>query len=98
MTELAWLANLLVRHKLPKTVKEAVALRIEELSQSPQRPSVLPAHMQGQAPSTIARMMSDAPPPPLTPLPPAAPSVDASARIVGGEIQTGAGIRGPRKY
>ncbi len=97
MTELSFLLDLLLNHKLPKPTKEAVSQRIKHVEmmltqtsvQLQMRPppgaitgigpvQVVPPHLIGQAPSTIAAMMrhGDAPPvppPPSQDNPPAAP-------------------------
>jgi len=67
-TELSFLVELLLNHRLPKATKEAVGARIKEVEE--QRvpmahtivrpvpaPQAIPAALQGQSPSTIAAMM-----------------------------------------
>lgn len=66
MTELSFLLDLILNHKLPKATKDAVAARIKDVeagysvrSPTPQmaRPMAVPPGMEGQSPSTIAAMM-----------------------------------------
>jgi hypothetical protein len=69
MTELGFLIDLLLNHKLPKVTRDAVAMRLKDvetaLSANARMPVLaapkpqiqVPAHLQGQAPSTIAAMM-----------------------------------------
>lgn len=72
MTELTFLLDLLLNHKLPKPTKDAIARRIKDVEVQLQAPSIgrmlphtqvtqtastVPAHLVGQAPSTIAAMM-----------------------------------------
>lgn len=72
MTELTFLVDLLLNHKLPKPTQQAVANRIKEVeegfarvpSNSPRfavtpmaAPAAIPSHLVGQSPSTIAAMM-----------------------------------------
>lgn len=68
MTELAFLLELLLNHKLPRPTKVAVTERIKEVEQrlgnaTLQRPAAplqsqgfIPPHLANQAPSTIAAM------------------------------------------
>lgn len=96
MSELSFLIELLLNHKLPKAVKTLVADRIKEIEGGPKRAPVshapgLPAHLIGQAPSTMAAL-AEAPPVAVMQAPP------VSKRIVGGEVDTGNGTRGPRKF
>lgn len=84
MTELSFLVSLLLDHKLPKLTQKAVADRIKEVeaTMAPAAPSarpysvqaaptVIPAHLVGQSPSTIAAMMKHEAQgaPPLVPIP-----------------------------
>lgn len=68
MTELAFLLDLLLTHKLPMATKLVVSERIKEVEQrlslplpsrvaAPALPQNIPPHLAGQAPSTIAKMM-----------------------------------------
>lgn len=72
MTELTFLIDLLLNHKLPKPTRQAVADRIKEVEESFARvpsnspkfsvtpmaaPTAIPSHLVGQSPSTIAAMM-----------------------------------------
>ena len=68
MTELSFLIDLLVNHKLSKEVKGLVVARIKEIeTRAPHIPTAqprtaappLPAHLQGQAPSTIANLLKE---------------------------------------
>jgi hypothetical protein len=72
MTELSFLIDLLLNQKLNKTVKSLIADRIRFIekptnssstqafvSQSAGNASGLPAHLLGQAPSTIANFMKE---------------------------------------
>ncbi len=70
MTELTFLLELLLNHKLPKPTREAVTARVREVEaalskyevrvgnySAPTTPGFIPPHLIGQAPSTIAAMM-----------------------------------------
>lgn len=69
MTELTFLLELLLNHKLPKSTKEAIAARIKEVEEKLSQPNMhsmhtrtapagfVPPHLANQAPSTIAAMM-----------------------------------------
>lgn len=65
MSELSFLVDLLLNHKLPKATRDAIATRIKDVesSYSVRSPTpamarqVVPAGLEGQAPSTIAAMM-----------------------------------------
>lgn len=112
MTELQFLIHILLEHKLPKVTKELVAKRIGEVEQNMGRPMVRNTVIQEQpqklingapqAASTIAAMERDGVPnqtPIVTaPLPALTPSAFAMNRIKGGEVNTGKGTRGPRKF
>lgn len=70
-TELSFLVELLLNHRLPKATREAVGARIKEVEEQRPlygqmnpppahraiQPQAVPAALQGQAPSTIAAMM-----------------------------------------
>jgi hypothetical protein len=94
MTELSFLLDLLLNHKLPKPTREAVTARVKEVEVQLQHPQqqlrpigqvisgigqVIPPHLVGQAPSTIAAMMRHGDAPPAAP--PA--EVPAPVAIVG---------------
>lgn len=66
MTELSFLVDLLLNHKLPKATRDAVAARIKEVEEryasapvqvALSAPRPLPPHIAKQAPSTIAAMI-----------------------------------------
>ncbi len=72
MTELSFLLDLLLNHKLPLATKKAVTERVREVEarlsaampityttkvMSPLASSNIPSHLVGQSPSTIAAMM-----------------------------------------
>lgn len=71
VTELTFLLDLLLNHKLPMATRVAITERVKEveqrLNQAPQQfvprgtpapvPQNLPPHLVGQSPSTIAAMM-----------------------------------------
>lgn len=114
MTELQFLIDLLLNHKLNVSTKKLVADRIGQVesqySKSTQptvqtiiNPTPKLIHGAIQAASTQAILdrqdevpnstqVTVAPPPPVS------PSSLASNRIVGGEVNTGRGSRGPRKF
>jgi len=64
VTELTFLVELLLNHKLPKPTKDLVAQRIKEVEESfAARPALpiqpkqaIPAHLANQAPSTLAAL------------------------------------------
>lgn len=92
MTEIQFLINLLLEHKLPESVKQKFIARIGEVESQMSKP-VMNARLitpMAQAPSTqrILDDMSEGiiPPP------------QATKRIVGGEVNTGNGTKGPRKF
>ncbi len=104
MTEIAWLVQFIMKHKISDEAKEACIARIGEVESSiASRPTPtvqpLPVHrpisqaqlqdMQGEGGATAIV-------PPLTqrPLPP--PLVGAIPHKV--EVHTGNGTRGPRKF
>lgn len=100
MTELSWLVDLLLNHKLSKPVRDHVANRIRDIEAAtpkaaPQvvRHAVVPGQ---QAPSTIANMNGEGSAKAISHIP--TMTISAENRIIGGEISTGAGIRGPRKF
>lgn len=87
MTELSFLLELLLNHKLPKVTREAVTARVKEVEQGlthpysqqaravPTLPQAVPPHLAGQAPSTIAALMrhEGEGKPPIVPIPVEAP-------------------------
>lgn len=92
-TEISFLIDLVLNHKLPKPTKELCRLRIRDLEEGLfQRPAVAIAmpRMQ-QAPSTMANLEAQE-------VPIAMPTIETPKRIVGGEIATGANTKGPRKW
>lgn len=110
-TELQFLIDLLLNHKLNPTTKKLVADRIgfvevslrstqQNVPRGTQAPyTVNPDLKMLQAPSTQKILDRDGPPI-LTPIvvAPAAPPILATQRIIGGEVNTGGGSRGPRKF
>lgn len=90
MTELQFLLELLLKHKLSKETKQLVADRIGEVELKLRgNPGIAMARSMEQAPSTIAAMAAQAAPVALPP---------AAARLVGGEVNNGDGTRGKRKF
>lgn len=81
MTELQFLLDLLLNHKLPKGTKALIADRVGEISKS------MPQATAKANPGVVAQLQTSAPlaPPPAN-------------RIMGGEVSTGEGTRGPRKW
>ncbi len=81
MTELSFLIDLLLNHKLSKEVKKLIADRVREIESAPRTaahiPAGVPPHLVGQSPSTIANLMKD---------PPAAPAVVATTPIAASAI------------
>jgi len=76
MTELSFLIELLLNHDLPKATKDLLASRIKEVegnlvAKQPQPlPAYIPpAHLQNQAPSTMAAMAKHADPSIVVPTP-----------------------------
>lgn len=97
MSELSFLLILLLDHKLSKPVKDLIKDRIKEIETKPQVKSIqipILGTIGGQAPSTLANLEREhaQPQPAAPPLPP------ITNRIVGGEVDTGRGTRGPRKF
>lgn len=114
-TELQFLIDLLLNHRLNPTTKKLVADRIGFVETSLRQISVprgtispIATHPSlQQAPSTIAAMAKHNIPAeaftvaPVEQTAPAAAMVaskPASARIIGGEVSTGNGTKGPRKF
>lgn len=108
-TELQFLIDLLLNHKLNPATKKIIADRIGDVEialrqivprgTSPQPTIAFVDPKTAQAPSTQRLLERDGPPTP-TPIVGAvvAPAMPATARIVGGEVNTGKGIKGPRKF
>jgi hypothetical protein len=102
MTEIRFLLDLVLSHKLPPAAKKACLERIGEVEANLGQK---PAYVQNitpplaQAPSTLAAMQRHGMLP-VEPAPPTAAPIlpPATARIVGGEVNTGNGTRGPRKF
>lgn len=70
MTELSFLLDLLLKHKLPDETKEAVAVRLKEVEQDLLSKTV-PMPISRQAPSTIALMQKHGDiAPPISPIAP----------------------------
>lgn len=102
MSELSFLVDLLLNHKLSTSVKKHIAERIREIEAKAQPASVarstgVPAHLIGQAPSTVANLTNEPLAPAVSPIA-LTPAVNAQNRIVGGEVSTGHGTKGPRKF
>ncbi len=104
MTELSFLLDLLLNETLSKAVKVKLTerIRLVEAGQVPRGTmppahmvlpvvSGIPTHLAQQSPSTLANLSKDEVPVMQAPPP-------ARARVVGGEVQTGNGTRGPRKF
>lgn len=87
MSELSFLLMLLLDHKLSREVKALLKERIKEIESKPQAMSSQRTMAMTQSPSTLANIEASALPPPIVP-----------KRIVGGEVDTGNGTRGPRKF
>jgi hypothetical protein len=69
MTELSFLVELLLNHKLQKSTKDIIAARLKEVEEgygqrgayvAPVKAQPIPPALVGQAPSTIAAMMRHA--------------------------------------
>lgn len=102
MTELSFLLELLLEHELKKETQTLIRNRIKEIETlAVNKPIVVPAGaviappQVQQAPSTLANLAREAAEAPAIQIPPPPP---ASRRIVGGEVVTGQGTRGPRKF
>lgn len=107
-TELQFLIDLLLNHKLNPATKKIIADRIGDVEialrqivpRGTQAPyTVNPDLKTLQAPSTQRLLERDGAPI-STPIVGAvvAPAIPATARIIGGEVNTGKGIKGPRKF
>lgn len=102
-TELQFLVDLLLNSELNEDVKKKCIKRIGVVESSMRGDSaIIPLkkqksqmiHGATQAPSTIAAMQRHAEMPEM-PLPTPTP---AAQRIIGGEVSTGNGTKGPRKF
>lgn len=112
MTELQWLIQMLTKQKLSTVLKDLFIERIGEVEKIlSEKPIILPppmsmrpyqtAHPTQQAPSTqriLDEMASD----PIgtattVGVTPALPPI-RTQRIIGGEVNTGNGTKGPRKF
>lgn len=101
MTEIQWLVDVMLNHKLSESVKQKFIARIGEVEANliprssngrtvgfgPTNGGSIPSLGTTQAPSTIAALERQE-----QPIPPVA------QRIVGGEVNTGNGTKGPRKF
>jgi hypothetical protein len=111
MTELQFLLDLLLNHKLTKDTKKLITERIGQVEQKYTQPTKPVAQIRSplaQSPSTQALLekhglMDQGAVPEPTPIVAAPlPAVPAAAlaanRIVGGQVNTGNGTKGPRKF
>lgn len=89
MTELQWLIQILTKQKLSSSLKDMFIERIGEVELSLSKPTIRPA-INVQAPS-MQRILD-------TQDAPVIPSMPINQRIVGGEVNTGNGTKGPRKF
>lgn len=95
-SELSFLIDLLLNHRLSKPVKELIAGRIREIEARPKEwsaqatgmrphpasPTNLPAHLQGQSPSTIANFIKHNPDAAdVTPQPTVEPKIDTPVAV-----------------
>lgn len=94
MTELQWLIKMLTKEKLSTHLKDLFIERIGEVELKFMQPKITaPGNaimVHNQAPSTqrILDEMQQAP----------TPAPIMTKRIVGGEVDTGRGTKGPRKF
>jgi hypothetical protein len=100
-TEISFLLQLILDEDLSPKVQKLCRKRIKEIeiSMGAQRPTLPPTRPQAldQAPSTLKAMERHAMLPPPATL--EAPNqIPPAARIIGGEVNTGAGTKGPRKF
>lgn len=99
MTEIQFLIDLILNHKLSKEAKDLCTKRIGDveanLTRAPQRifTPIQPPNT-AQAPSMQA-ILDKVPDGSIIAAPQGIPP---SARMVGGEVNTGGGTRGPRKF
>lgn len=119
MTELQFLIDLLLNHKLPKDTKALIATRIKDVEdgynkgnrpiihqQAPVNTLALGKIFNGaiQSASTTALLekeggsLNNNSPIVAAVLPPIPPSAHALNRVIGGEVNTGNGLKGPRKF
>lgn len=101
---ISFLLDLILDFELPPEAQKACRKYIRELERTTSahppiaRAKPLAAAM-AQAPSTLALMEKHAAFPPTAQIQTAAPiTAPTSARIVGGEVGTGNGTKGPRKW
>lgn len=99
-TEISFLLELVLNHKLPAGAKQACLERIKSVEEAlAARAPIAPQRANAavmQTPST-QRLLEGAPSPDnVAVVAPAAPVIPP--RVVGGEVSTGAGTRGPRKF
>lgn len=113
MTEIQWLVDVMLNHKLPEPVKQKFIARIGEVEAT-----LIPRSSNGrtssfglenggsnpsrgtiQAPSTqkILDEMAQHPQAVIETQAPVLPPVSRK-RVVGGEVETGNGTKGPRKW
>lgn len=91
MTEIQFLLDLVLNCKPNATIRKKCLERIGEV-ESKLKPT--------NQPPILTRAPAHMLPPQALPLPNAAPTVlpMASQRIIGGEVSTGEGLKGPRKF
>ena len=97
MTELQFLLELLLKHKLPKGTKQLVADRIGEVEATMLKPTITQAY---QAPVSVRAPVQTSvvqhPGMDAAGIMQAPPAITRG--IVGGEVATGNGTKGPRKF
>lgn len=91
MTELQWLIQILTKQKLSSAMKDLFIERIGEVETNlvPKAHMSASSSITAQAPST-QRLLDE---PKHSPI-----SVPPAQRIIGGEVSTGNGTKGPRKF
>lgn len=95
MTELQFLIDLLLNHKLPRGTKKLVADRISVVENGLiPPPRILTNHMP---PRIQTALLPDAPPSPMVAAPPL-PKADIDKETGRAVVATGNGTRGPRKF
>lgn len=85
MSELSFLLELLLNHKLPKTTQLVIKDRIATVEETKQAPALSRKGLSGPIELTMEQVAAK--PLPL-----------AESRIVGGEVSTGNNSKGPRKF
>lgn len=90
MTEIQFLISIMLEHKLPEPVKQKFITRIGEVEALLSRPGLVPKTIV-QAPSTQRLLEQEA-------IVQHASKASVASRIVGGEVNTGNGTKGPRKF